>query len=164
MSCNNCGDKTSLRHKPTVVVSGDIDSKPTTTNTINASADSPVTGKSFTPENQITPHEAFVQAKSLDFEVIINRQRAQQKRAIMEVESMYQEMTDAMRQFHIVSLVAVANYENLAMPGVSPDQAVVALKEALDREDFIKINELYPQLKSNVALRYEELMSKRITL
>jgi hypothetical protein len=110
------------------------------------------------------PRQAFNEAKSLTFDDIMSRNNEQLNMAGVELERMYGQMTDAMRQFHVVSLVAVANYENMAMPGVTPDQAIVALKTALDREDFIKINELYPDLKGQINARWSELMAKRITL
>ncbi len=170
MGCNNCG-KSSLRHSPKVVVSGDMDKNvPAAQNLEPAVAVRP--GKSFTSEEgttevrpaAMTSQEAFEVAKSYTFDQIIEKQARDQQASAAHIESMYRQMTEHMRHFHIVSLLSVANYENLAMPGVSPDQAVIALKEALDREDFSDINMLYPSLKEKVAARYNELMQKRIVL
>ena len=167
MGCNNCKDKASMRHNPTVVVKGgDLDAP---TQIVEPTPVGVRTGKAFAldpelPDMPPNPHEAFMHAKSLSYDDIMRRQGDQQKRASLEVETMYREMTDAMRQFHVVSLLSVANYENLAMPGVSPDQAVIALKAALDREDFKEINNLYPTLKSQVDRRHDDLMSKKIVL
>ena len=165
MGCRNCGDKSSQRHAPTVVVSGDVDSG-------RQLVEQPAirTAKAFTPDPDEplpmppSPHQAFIEAKTLTYEDISRRNDEQLRRAGMEVESMYLEMTDAMRQFHVMSLLAVANYENMAMPGVTPDQAIVALKSALDRDDFNNINGMYPTLKAKVNIRCQELMDKKIVL
>lgn len=169
MTCRNCGDKSSNRHNPTAVVrSGDVDQISEVVQPASVR-----TGKSFAPDPSLpeappqmssNPHEAFMQAKALSYEDILKMQEDQHRRASLEIESMYKEMTPAMRRYHVVSLLAVANYENLSMPGVTPDQAIVALKEALDRPDFNEINELYPNLKGQVELRYNDLVKKRILL
>lgn len=156
MACNGCG-KSGIRHSPKVIISGDVDNKPVPIST----------GKSFAPEIKNPPEtskEAFNHAKELSFEDIIQRQIEHQKRVNYDIEDMYSQMTEPMRHFHILSLLANANYENQSMPGVSPDQAVVAIKSALDREDFNEINRLYPTLKNKIGERYKELMQKRITL
>ncbi len=164
MTCNNCGNKASMRHNPTVIVKGgDVDApKIVKPETVQA-------GKSFTPDHNIpdmapNPQEAFIQAKSLSFEDIMKRQGDQQKRVKLEIESAYKEMTNAMRHFHIVNLLSVANYENGGPQGISPDQAIVALKESLEREDFNDINTMYPTLRSQVLKRYDMLMLNKIIL
>ncbi len=166
MACNNCGK--SARHQK-IAVSGDVDTKATPAENLEPAVIRP--GKQFAaPEGaaaEVVPQtrqEAFEAAKAFSFDDIIHKQSAEQKRHSADVESMYRQMTDAMRHFHVISLLSVANYENLAMPGVSPDQAVIALQEALNREDFSHINDLYPTLKEKVNARYGELVKKRISL
>lgn len=166
MGCRNCGDKPSTRHAPTVMVQGDIDEQKSAIEKANEKVrqtfapdeDDPI------PSMPSNPYEAFEEAKALTYEDIARRDEEQLRRAAEEVELMYAQMTDAMRQFHVMSLLRVANFENMAMPGVTPDQAIMALKTALEREDFKNINELYPRLKQQVDKRCQELLDKRILL
>lgn len=199
MSCHNCGEKNSLRHKPTVMVK-DVDNEKTVTEfsrdsffgvKVAASSEQfdppilssdevdgetvvlsdPKITRSKTQPVDTTPtpavpsmQEVFEQAKSYSIDELMRRAVEFQKATAIELERAFSEMTPDMKIFHILSLLSTANYDNLSAPGISPDQAVVGLKIALDREDFNDINRLYPLLKVRVAHRYGELMSRKILL
>ncbi len=177
MSCRNCGEKKTPRHNP-VAFTKDMDqvkkeasigygtmlpkpapnnSSPKNPSLFNLEKE---TGKQLPPSTE----EVFQRAKEMGIDDLLAKTKEYQDLATREIENAFLQMTDAMKQFHILHLLAIANYENLHAPGLSPEQALVGLKFALDREDFSKINDLYPTLKEQVGKRYEELIKRRIIL
>lgn len=178
MPCNGCGNK-STRHDPPVLEK-DIDEQKSrsiseltqgsfTVKQVNQ--ESPPKKEAFVEDESppptsepLGPYEAFQGAKKLSFEEIMYRAGVQQKAVESEIDKAFSEMTQPMRQYHIMTLLSVANYENMNSHGVTPEQAIVGLKEALEREDFNFINNLYPHLKPQVLKRYQELVEKRILL
>ncbi len=167
MGCSGCGKETK-RSKPTVMV-GNIDEEPKVVVEAKQGSFRPQL-KDKTPEAEVAPaptspqQNIFDEVKELTFDDLMSRAGQHQKHAAIEIEKAFSQMSEAMRHFHILNLLSIANFENLSATGLSPDQAVVALKTALDRKDFSEINKLYPNLRSQVGHRYEELIDKKITL
>jgi len=150
MSCKGCGDKPS-RHVP---ISGDIDSKP------------PARG--FTPDPASgppgDPFMAFLAAKNMSYEQMVEKKLFQQRLMEQQEEQLLGEMTEAMRRRHVDELVGVINSEKLTVPGMTPGQAVIALKKTLERDNFSFISSVYPKLKSVIDHRYATLVAGSVTL
>ena len=144
MSCKDCGNKTS-RH---LAQSGDVDREPAVPPPGPAAPD---------------PFSDFVAAKNASYDELKERQRMQQEMIASQHNFMLGEMTPAMKRKFIEDLVGVANAE-MDFPGMAPEQAVVAVKKALDRDDFSFITVLYPNLKPAVDTRYLDIVSKALPL
>ncbi len=190
MGCRNCGDKASKRYKPTIVVKNvDQETVPAMEQGTFAAKRVPappverVSGlkdddEAFEGAQPAHPHierppvqpeqmslqEAFESAKSLTVDELMGRLADFQQTQDREIERAFSEMTHPMRLFHVLNLLSIANYENLSSPGISPEQAVVGLKTALDRKDFSEVNKLYPTLRAKVDARYEQLVANKIRL
>jgi hypothetical protein len=108
------------------------------------------------------PFATFFAARDASYEELKAREEAQQKRMDAEGEVAMSYMTDAMRQIHIEQLIAMANCEKTGLPGMSPGQAVVALKELLARDDHKFVDNLYPGLRAAVDTRYAEVIARRL--
>lgn len=147
MSCKGCGDKPSRYALP----GGDVDHQPQA-------------GAGFAPSGPPDPLMEFVASKNVSYEEFVERQRFHQRLMEQQHNQMLVEMTDAMRRKYIDELVGVANADKIGAPGLSPDQAVVALKEVLDRPEFSFISDIYPNLRPAVASRYEEIKARALPL
>ena len=173
MGCTGCG-KGPKRNNPTIMV-GNVDEEPKVITEAKRgsfrqeiktdSSPKEVAQPVITaPDQPPRPLDPFEEVKTLGFEELMSRTSQHQKQAAIEIERAFSEMTEAMRHFHILNLLSIANLENLSTSGLSPDQAIVGLKTALDRKDFSEINSLYPKLREQVERRYRELMDKKISL
>lgn len=151
MVCRNCGSGQS-RH-------GNID-----VGTTNAEIGQSVPGAGFLPDDNKTfdPMMAFISAKSLTYQEMADRREFQQRMAEQQQEQLFLEMSDAMKQIHIDELIAVANCDKMGVPGMTPQQAIVALQETLSREDFSFVDELYPGLREAVRKKYRDLIVDRL--
>lgn len=108
------------------------------------------------------PMSAFFSAKQFTYEELKGRQEFSRTASKQQSDHIMGEMTDAMRQIHLEELLATANCDEMSIPGMSGDQAIVALKIALDRPDFFFVNSLYPDLKGAVDVRYSDIVAKRL--
>ena len=163
MSCHNCGNKTSSRHKPTSSVFVDIDKDRVPQNTeINMPGPAPQVGNGFGPPGANDAFAAFLEAKRLTYEQLTERRLFQQRMVEKQQEQIMGEMSDSMRQVHVDELIAVANCDKAGIPGMTPVQAIVLLKETLERSDFSFIAPLYPGLVEAVTIRYDEIVTNRL--
>lgn len=108
------------------------------------------------------PFAAFFAAKSMSYEELSSRKAFRQQLMEQQSEQVMEQMTDAMRQLHIDELVGVANCEKMAVPGMTPGQAIVALKETLSRTEFYFIENLYPGLNNVVNKRFAKIQEERL--
>ena len=106
---------------------------------------------------QADAFSTFFAARNMSYEELTARRKMQQEMMRKEAEETAGLMTDAMRQANIDVLVSVANYGMTGMPGMTPDQAVLVLRESLARPDHAKIKPLYPGLEEAVEKRYASL-------
>jgi hypothetical protein len=130
---------------------GDIDAA--------ASAAYPPQGAMAQP---IDPMSAFFSAKQFTYEELKERQDFTRKAAQQQSDHIMSEMTDAMKQIHLEELIATANSDMMSIPGMTSDQAVVAIKDALDRKNFAFVETLYPGLREAVEKRYVEIEARRL--
>ena len=149
MSCRGCDEKAS-RYGGSKINTGDVDNR---MNTPNGSMAQPV-----------DPMSAFISAKHFTYEELKERQDFSQKAAWQQSEHILGEMTDAMRPVHLEELVVTANSERLSIPGMSTDQAIVTIKDILDRPDFTFVSTLYPGLKEAVECRYKVIVENRLPI
>jgi hypothetical protein len=150
MGCRGCEDKPS-RYGGVKMENGDMDREQQNEyqqqGTMNQPAD---------------PMSAFFSAKQFSYEELKSRQEFSMTAAKQQSDHIMGEMTDAMRQIHLEELIATVNCDEMSIPGMAPDHAIVAMKRALDREDFFFVMSLYPELKAAVAVRYEVILSNRL--
>lgn len=166
MVCRGCGDK-----KSRYAVGSDVDAVPTARPVANlpgaGSVEIPAPGFASTPAEaeaarQTDPLSAFVAAKGMSYEEMVERKRLQFKFLTQQEEQIMSEMTDAMRRVHIDELISVANFQRMGIPGMTPEQAIVALKDSMERPDFSNVLQHYPGLKEAVDKRYRELEDKML--
>ncbi len=108
------------------------------------------------------PFAAFFAAKNMSYEDLSARKAFRQQLMEQQSEQVMEQMSDAMRQLHIDELIGVANCEKMAVPGMTPGQAVVALKETLSRAEFSFIEDLYPGLSAAVDKRFAQIQEERL--
>ena len=165
MGCRGCGEKSS-RYSNMPKMTGDVDGAIAAPG-FQPDPNSTPSGRKVAMPSPPSPGEndpmgSFLAAKSLSYEEMRDRIEFQQKLMESQQEQVMLQMTDAMRQIHIDELVAVVNCEKMAVPGMTEGQAIMALHEALQREDFSFITELYPGLKEAVSERYIEIQSQKL--
>ena len=102
---------------------------------------------------------AFFTAKQYSYKELKERQDFTKDAARKQSDHIMSEMTDAMRQIHLEELIATANSDMMSIPGMTSDQAVVAIKDSLDRDAFTFVAELYPGLREAVEARYEVIVA-----
>jgi len=107
---------------------------------------------------------AFLAAKNMSYEQMVEKKLFQQRLMEQQEEQLLGEMTEAMRRRHVDELVGVINSEKLTVPGMTPGQAVIALKKTLERDNFSFISSVYPKLKSVIDHRYATLVAGSVTL
>lgn len=141
MGCGGCDEKESRYGGAKVMNNGDIDKA--------------MPQPKGTMAQPMDPMSAFFSAKQFSYEELKQRQDFTREAAKKQADHIMSEMTDAMRQIHLEELIATANSDMMSIPGMAADQAIVALKDALDRDNFAFVETLYPGLKEAVASRYE---------
>lgn len=152
MTCRDCNDENeSSRHTPIV-------DQPTV---------EPAPG--FTPESispqpggSEDPFAAFFAARNMSYKDLTSRKEFRQQLMEQQSEQVMGQMTDAMRQLHVDELIGVANCEKMAVPGMTPGQAIVALKETLLRPEFHFIESMYPGLNVAVDKRFVRIQEERL--
>lgn len=149
MACRGCEDKVS-RYGGVKMGEGDID---------NRENNHMSQGSMQHPSD---PMSAFFSAKHFSYEELKERQDFSKEAAKKQSEHIMSEMTDAMKQIHLEELIATANSEMMSIPGMTSDQAVVAIKDALDRHNFKFVETLYPGLKEAVNSRYTVIINNRL--
>jgi hypothetical protein len=173
MGCSNCGDKKSARHNVPYVSAATHPSVQTGAGSFTSTRPSIVAeqqvspGKSFKPDQNLTeesPFVAFLEAQNLSYEEIMARQKERVKFAQEQSEVAIAQMSSNMRRVYVELLVDVANGDLMSMGSMTPDQAIVGLKQLLDRTDFAEVKTLYPNLQPQVLARYEEIVQRRIIL
>lgn len=145
MGCRGCSEKESRYGGNKAMGTGDIDKN------IHRQEDSMA--------QPMDPMSAFFSAKQFSYEELKQRQDFTREAAKKQADHIMSEMTDAMRQVHLEELIATANSDLMSIPGMTSDQAVVSIKDALDRDNFIFVETLYPGLKEAVAVRYETIVA-----
>ena len=166
MSCRDCGKKANrYGNKP---VGGNLDAL--SANRVPVQEEIP--GKGFKADfsNEELERAAaagdplmqFTAAKSKTYEELATRRQLEQRLIKSQSDAMLGEMTEAMKRVHVDELISVANADRLSLPGMTPAQAIVALQELLEREDFSFIENHYEGLTAAVKERYEELVSRRL--
>jgi len=149
MACKGCEDKVS-RYGGVKMEGGDMDSEE----------------RAFAQQgsmNQpVDPMSAFFSAKQFSYEELKERQDFSRDAAKQQSEHIMSEMTDAMKQIHLEELITTANCDLMSIPGMTSDQAIVAIHDALNRSNFDFVETLYPGLKETVAKRYAVIESNRL--
>ena len=112
------------------------------------------------PPPDADPFSAFYAARSMSYEELTARRKMQREMMRKEAEHTETLMTDAMRRSNLDVLISVANYEAAGVPGMTPDQAIIVLKETLNRPEYTTIKTLYPGLEEAVLKRYADIESK----
>jgi hypothetical protein len=148
MGCKGCDDKVSRYGG--VKMSGDMDDN-NQTYVQQGSMNQPV-----------DPMSAFFSAKQFSYEELKERQDFSRDAARKQSSHIMDEMTDAMKQIHLEELIATANCELMSIPGMTADQAIVSIKDALDRDNFHFVETLYPGLKEAVGVRFAAIQVNRI--
>lgn len=152
MSCRDCGDKHSRYDKK---VPSNVDE---TGNRAQQVRDAP----GFNAGPASDPFTSFFAAQKMTYEELGEQRRLHWQMIEQQTEQVFSQMTDAMRQIHVDELVAVVNCEKMSMPGMTSGQAIASLAEALERDDFSFVKDLYPGLKEVVTVRMEEVVSRKI--
>lgn len=165
MGCNGCRDKQSNRHtaasqqRPVIPAGSFTPVKPE-----DIANQQPYTGNSFREPDPGDPVQEFMAAREMGYEEIQARQSEMRKAADEQTEMALSQMTNDMKRTYVESLVAVANGDLMSLGTLTPEQAVIALKSLLDREDFGSVRDLYPKLKGRVNERYQQIISNNIPL
>jgi len=178
MGCNNCNERASTRHNaPQARVAGNSEAQipagsffPTPPKNVAEQQISP--GKSFSNSTaqqppapqQADPFAAFLEAQSLSYEEIMTRQQERVQFAKEQSELAISQMSESMRRVYVELLVDVANGDLMSMGAMTPEQAIIGLKQLLDREDFNLVRKMHPELQVQVEDRYLEIMKKRIVI
>lgn len=159
MTCRDCDKKTS-RHARIHTMPKDLDQT------------EPRLGQGFSVEDPLggqTPNQGppdpfttFLAARNLSYDDIMARKQFQQEILEKQSEAVMAQMTNDMRQVHLEELIAVVNCEGMSVPGMSPGQAIVVLKESLDKKEFSFADDLYPGLREVVTERYVEIRAQRL--
>lgn len=142
MGCRGCDGKDS-RYGGTKIMTGDVDKEAYKPKGSMAQQQQPMDAMS-----------AFFSAKQFTYQELKERQDFTRAAAKQQADHIMSEMTDAMRQIHLEELIATANSDMMSIPGMNADQAVVAIKDALDRDSFSFVETLYPGLREAVEARY----------
>ena len=167
MGCRGCGDKANRQ----MGVKGDLDARPPAPDTVTSNVNQgSFVGKGFkempTADPQVPPMNdpisALVAAQKMSYEELTARRTMQQRMIKSQGDAILAEMTDAMKRVHVDELIGVANADLLALPGMTPAQAVIALRDVLSRDDFAFVEDLYPGLNEAVNKRYEKLRAERL--
>ena len=170
MSCRNCGNKASRYDRQPPILKGNMDGSVETVSRNTENTEAPHTGPGFvpvpdlpdSPEEGIDPLTALFAAKKMSYEELTDRRKFQQQVVLDGQERILEQMTESMKRVHAEELIAVANCEKMALPGMHPGQAIIALREALARSDFRFMEDLYPGLTEAVEVRYQELQKNRL--
>lgn len=149
MACKGCEDKVS-RYGGVKVEGGDMDNS------------DKAYGPQGTMNQPVDPMSIFFSAKQYSYEELKSRQDFSREAAKQQSAHIMSEMTDAMKQIHLEELIATANCDMMSIPGMTSDQAVVAIKDALDRNNFAFVSTLYPGLKEAVDARYAIIEANRL--
>ena len=149
MGCRGCEDKVS-RYGGIKLEGGDMDSQE----------------KDYAQQGSMNqysdPMSAFFSAKQFTYEELKERQNFSRDAAKKQSEHIMSEVTDAMKQIHLEELIATANCEMMSIPGMTSDQAIVAIHDALNRNNFYFVETLYPGLKEAVAARLSVIESNKL--
>lgn len=148
MACKGCDEKESRYGGAKIMSNGDVD------------RDAYQQKGSMAQQQPQDPMSAFFSAKQFTYEELKERQDFTRSAARQQADHIMSEMTDAMRQIHLEELIATANSDMMSIPGMNADQAIVAIKDALDRESFAFVETLYPGLRELVEARYEALAAQ----
>lgn len=150
MACNNCGNKSS-RHTPR----GDID------NSMLGRIPSPkLVEPASPPPANFDPSEI----NKLSYEELKNKRQEMDSKLKEQAELFIKNLSEPMKRLHVEMLVSIVNAETAGSQGISPEQALVTLKELLSREEFFFVSSIYPKLKEKVEERVKVLESERILL
>jgi len=147
MGCRGCSEKAS-RYGGTKMEAGDVDEKKTPSRIPTG----PIPGASNMAQ-PTDPMSIFMSAKNFSYEELKERQDFSRRAAQSQSDLIMSEMTDAMRQIHLEELIATANSDVMSIPGMTSDQAIVAIKSSLDRPDFAYVETLFPGLREAVEKR-----------
>jgi hypothetical protein len=157
MACKNCGDENKPnRYQPV--------SEPNGVGDIDRRAENKKTIQRPPKDSPIDPYSVFLAARSLSYEELSARRKEQEKVMKDQSEKAIIQMTSAMRRIHVEEMVAVINYEAIAVQTVSPGQALRVLHELLQRPEFNDINTMYPKLKNEVNQRFRKLRENQLKL
>ena len=151
MGCRGCSEKTS-RYGGVKMEGGDVDTNIPT---------GPIPGATEMAQ-PTDPMSIFLSAKSYSYEELKERQEFSRRAAKQQSDHIMGEMTDAMKQVHLEELISTANSDIMSIPGMTKDQAVVNIRDALSRPDFAHVSTLYPGLKEAVDSRYEIIVKNAL--
>ena len=150
MSCKGCGDKTVSRYGEVINQAPPPPGGP---------QDPLGSGK---PGDPIDPFSSFYAARGLSYEELTTRREMSQRMLRQAAEEMLVHMSEPMKQVHIDELISVVNCETDTVPGMTPNQALVALNRLIDRDSWQEAFSYYPGLKEEVKKRYQELTANRL--
>jgi len=160
MTCRDCDKKTS-RHAKIHTMPKDLDQAEPQLGR-GFSVEDPLGGQVPPDQGPPDPFTTFLAARNLSYDEIMARKKLQLEILEKQSEVVMAQMTDDMRQIHLEELIAVVNCEGMSVPGMTPGQAIVVLKESLDKEEFSFAGDLYPGLREAVEKRYVEIVAQRL--
>ena len=158
MTCRGCNEKTS-RYTGLPRMTRDVDEARAGTGFM---IEDPLGGQEVEQGKSPDPITTFLAARNLSYEDIISRKNFQRDILLKQAEAVMDQMTDAMRQVHIDELIGVVNCDKMAVPGMSPGQAIMALRQCLDRKEFSFVDELYPGLREAVDEQHAKIQANSL--